>query len=99
MLTLVTAPFVFLRALLKDPEELAASRARRNVDQVLQLAFRVFPPRAYEPSRRQRLLALDRESSWGLKIGAGKTFATYRSSVRNRSAPPFCAQQGVSVLN
>ena len=31
MLTLATAPFVFVRALLKDPTELAAGRARRDV--------------------------------------------------------------------
>ena len=52
MLTFVTAPFVFLRALLRDPEELAAGPASRNDGQVLQLPFRVFFPRAYEPPRR-----------------------------------------------
>ena len=58
MLTLATAPFVFVCALLRDPTELAVemttsrSPARRSDSQVLQLPFRVFFPRAHEPPRR-----------------------------------------------
>ena len=63
MLESVTAPFVSVWALPKDPEELAASRARSNGDQVLQLPFRVQRPGAHELSRRQRLLAWAQGSS------------------------------------
>ena len=53
MFVFVTAPFVFFLALLKNPTELAAEAwASRNVGQVRHLPFRVFFPRAYEPSRR-----------------------------------------------
>ena len=49
----VTAPFVFVLALLKNPTGLAAEAwASRDVCQILQLAFRVFFPRAHEPPRR-----------------------------------------------
>ena len=64
---IVTVPFVFVRACPKTPKELAAGPARRNVCQVLQLAFCVFGPRAYEPPRRQRFLA------WAGRDGGNRT--------------------------